>query len=314
MEKLNIRRAVVTGCTGAVGTALVKELTKRGAEVLALCRKSSERTSRLAGLENVKVEDCPLERLKELTNGGGEPFDAFFHLAWSGTTGEARDDVRMQSDNIRYSLDAADAAERFGCKVFVGAGSQAEYGPSGVPLRPDTPTFPKSGYGMAKLCAGQLTRLACRRIGIRHIWTRILSVYGPCDGKGSMVMSAIQKFLSGETPKFTSGEQMWDYLYSEDAARALVSLAESGKDGGVYPIGSGKPRPLREFILAIRDAANGAAKADFGALPYSSEQVMFLSADISSLEKDIDWRPQISFEEGVQRTVNWFKQESIFSA
>lgn len=77
MEKLNIRRAVVTGCTGAVGTALVKELTKRGAEVLALCRKSSERTSRLAGLENVKVEDCPLERLKELTNGGGEPFDAF---------------------------------------------------------------------------------------------------------------------------------------------------------------------------------------------------------------------------------------------
>ena len=163
MEKLNIRRAVVTGCTGAVGTALVKELTKRGAEVLALCRKSSERTSRLAGLENVKVEDCPLERLKELTNGGGEPFDAFFHLAWSGTTGEARDDVRMQSDNIRYSLDAADAAERFGCKVFVGAGSQAEYGPSGVPLRPDTPTFPKSGYGMAKLCAGQLTRLACRR-------------------------------------------------------------------------------------------------------------------------------------------------------
>ena len=51
MEKLNIRRAVVTGCTGAVGTALVKELTKRGAEVLALCRKSSERTSRLAGLE-----------------------------------------------------------------------------------------------------------------------------------------------------------------------------------------------------------------------------------------------------------------------
>ena len=129
-----------------------------------------------------------------------------------------------------------------------------------------------------------------------------------------MVMSAIQKFLSGETPKFTSGEQMWDYLYSEDAARALVSLADSGKDGGVYPIGSGKPRPLREFILAIRDAANGAAKADFGALPYSSEQVMFLSADISSLEKDIDWRPQISFEEGVQRTVNWFKQESIFSA
>ena len=54
MEKLNIRRAVVTGCTGAVGTALVKELTKRGAEVLALCRKSSERTSRLAGLENVR--------------------------------------------------------------------------------------------------------------------------------------------------------------------------------------------------------------------------------------------------------------------
>ena len=82
----------------------------------------------------------------------------------------------------------------------------------------------------------------------------------------------------------------------------------------MYPLGRGKSRPLKEFILAIRDATDKTAEADFGALPYSSEQVMFLSADTTSLEEDIGWKPQISFEEGIQKTVEWFKKENFFSA
>ncbi|MFQ9738488.1 MAG: NAD-dependent epimerase/dehydratase family protein [Christensenellaceae bacterium] len=129
----------------------------------------------------------------------------FFHLAWQGTTGEARNDAYLQNENVRYALDAVSAAKRFGCKVFVGAGSQAEYGRAQQPLAADTPAFPENGYGIAKLCAGQLTRLLANRLGMRQVWARILSVYGPYDGENSMVMSAITALLEGRIPKFTAG-------------------------------------------------------------------------------------------------------------
>ncbi len=138
----------------------------------------------------------------------------------------------MQNQNVAYALDAVRAARRFGCSVFVGTGSQAEYGCVEGVLRPDTPAFPENGYGMGKLCAGLMTRELAGQLGLRHIWVRVLSVYGPCDGENSMIMSAIRKLLAGETPEFTKGEQMWDYLYStrqwESKAPGRIYFGASG--------------------------------------------------------------------------------------
>src|SRR5699024_9923073 len=116
-----------------------------------------------------------------------------------------------------------------------------------------TPAFPESGYGMAKLCAGQMSRSLARQLGLKHIWMRVLSVYGPNDGGQSLVMSVIHALQNGETPRCTKGEQQWDYLYSEDAARAFYLAAERGKDGKIYILGNGKVRPLAEYIREIRD-------------------------------------------------------------
>ena len=77
------------------------------------------------------------------------------------------------------------------CQVFIGAGSQAEYGRVEGVLTAQTPCFPENGYGMAKLCAGQMSRVECQTLGMAHIWTRILSVYGPHDGPATMILSLI---------------------------------------------------------------------------------------------------------------------------
>ena len=195
-----------------------------------------------------------------------------------------------------------------GCSAFVGAGSQAEYGRVEGNLNSQTPAFPENGYGMAKLCAGQMTRLYCRQAGMRHVWTRILSIYGPGDGAGSMVMSAIHRLLAGETPAFTKGEQQWDYLYSGDAAKALLLLGEKGHDGGVYCLGSGKARPLADYIGMIRDAIDPRLSVALGAVPYAPGQVMYLCADIAKLKEDTGFAPEVSFEEGIKKTIMWVKE------
>ena len=302
-------RIVITGATGAVGTALIAEGIRQNVEMLVICRKASKRRQQIPDHPLVKVLELNMEEYETYQPPEGEmPYDVFYHFAWGGTTGDGRNDCEIQEKNIRYALDAAALAKRFGCSAFVGAGSQAEYGRVEGNLNSQTPAFPENGYGMAKLCAGQMTRLYCRQAGMRHVWTRILSIYGPGDGAGSMVMSAIHRLLAGDTPAFTKGEQQWDYLYSGDAAKALLLLGEKGHDGGVYCLGSGKARPLADYIGMIRDAIDPRLSVALGAVPYAPGQVMYLCADIAKLKEDTGFAPEVSFEEGIKKTIMWVKE------
>ena len=232
-----MKRAVITGATGVVGTALIKELVGRGIELLILCREGSPKNRRIPEHPLIEKKYCSLSELSGLANDTGKEYDVFYHFAWAATAGPDRNNMHAHADNIKHALDAVGAAGRFGCRVFIGAGSQAEYGRQEGTLKPDTPCFPENGYGMAKLCAGYMTREYARQLGIKHIWTRILSIYGPGDGENTMVMSLVNKLKTGGTPALTEGGQMWDYLYSADAARAFRMLGESGIGGKTYVVG-----------------------------------------------------------------------------
>ena len=304
--KREIRSAVITGPTGAVGTAICRELIACGIKTYAVCRPDSPRVTALPAHPLLQVIACDIGALSRLPELIGGEVDAFFHLAWAKTTGEGRNDMPAQIDNVRYTVDAVSAAAALGCKVFVGAGSQAEYGRVEGVLKPETPCFPENGYGMAKLCAGQMSRVECQKRGIDHIWTRILSVYGPGDGAGSMVSSVIAKLKKGEKPALTAGVQLWDYLYSEDAAKAFLRLAESGIDGKIYPLGGGKALPLKAYIEQIRDAIDPALPLGLGEIPYGPLQVMHLEADISALVTDTGYTPDTDFAEGIRKTVEAF--------
>lgn len=303
-----MKRVIMTGATGAVGMALVEELLRNQIEVLVICREDSVRNEQLPEHPLLRKCFCSMENWKNLQNETGNGYDVCYHFAWMGTTGTARNDMYLQNENVRYSLDAVELAARFGCKVFIGAGSQAEYGHVEGRLTPETPAFPLTGYGIAKLCAGQMTRERAHQLGMKHIWTRILSVYGPYDGQQSMVMSGIYQMLQMRRPQYTKGEQMWDYLYSEDAAKAFRLLGECDKEG-LYCLGSGQVHPLREYIEQIRDAVSKDIEIGMGELPYYENQVMYLCADIDKLTKDTGFQPAYSFEEGIKRTVAWCRQQ-----
>ena len=309
MINRNIRSAVITGPTGAIGTALCGVLLENGVEVYAVCRPGSARTDGLPQNERLHIVRCDAAELDKLPERIRGPVDAFFHFAWAHTIGPGRNDMSAQIQNIRYTIDAVHAAEKLGCRVFLGAGSQAEYGRVEGKLTPETPAFPENGYGMAKLCAGQMSRVECAKTGMDHIWMRILSIYGPRDGQATMISSTIRALLAGERPALTAGEQLWDYLYSEDVARAFWLAAEHGVSGSVYPVGSGKVMPLREYVEILRDCIDPALPLGFGEIPYSPLQVMHLQADISTLNADTGFVPKIEFREGIIRTIAWNREQ-----
>lgn len=307
--KKNKKNAVVTGATGMLALALMRRLTAEGYHIYAVTRPGSARISNIPAADNITIVECALEVFDKLPGLIDEKCDEFYHFAWDGTYGASRDDMSVQTRNIHSAVLAAEAAAKLGCRVFAGAGSQAEYGRKDTVISPDTPTLPETGYGAAKLCAGQMTRIVCQKNDIKHIWYRIFSTYGPYDGAHTMIMSVINELLDGKRPACTAGEQIWDYIYCDDAAEAFYLAAQKGRDGAVYCIGSGVCAPLREYITELKNAAAPEKEIGFGEIPYYPKQVMYLCADITSLKNDTGFEPRYSFSQGIARTVEWVKEK-----
>lgn len=302
-----MRKVIITGPTGAIGHALIDKCLDEGCEVFAICRPKSARIKSLPQHARLHILEYDLSELKKAKEALPYDCDVLYHFGWAATFGDARNDMPTQIKNIQCTIDAVHLAHACGCSTFIGAGSQAEYGRVEGKLSADTPAFPENGYGMAKLCAGQMSRVEAQKLGIKHIWTRILSVYGPYDGNNSMVMSTIIKFLKGEKPLLTKGEQEWDYLYSWDAAEALFLLFTKGKDGSVYVLGSGIAKPLKEYVEIMRDEISPCSDFDLGAIPYAKNQVMYLCADIRKIKEDTGWRPNTEFKNGIRKIINYLR-------
>ena len=213
-----MKKAIVTGATGVIGSALVNELIKNEYRVLVIARKSSK-AEELSKKENVDVVFCDLNALDSLNIN--EKFDYFFHLGWTGTRGASRLDEELQNNNINISFEVVRLAKKAGCKCFVGVGSQAEYGKvkNGIKLSPELKENPESAYGKAKLKARNECRKLCNELGIKFNWCRVLSTYGIGDNENSFVMHIINNCKKGNVCNLTPCEQYWDYIFNEDIAR-----------------------------------------------------------------------------------------------
>ena len=145
---------------------------------------------------------------------------------------------------------------------------------------------------------------------MRHIWARLLTVYGPFD-KSGLVIPTIKKVIAGEVPAFTKGEQIWDFLYYKDVASALRLLAENGNDGKTYTLGFGKERRLSDYIEEMNEVVS--PKVDFllGEYPYSENQIMYLCSDNSDVEKDVGWKPTTDFSDGIRELVDFIIREEM---
>lgn len=302
-------RCIITGPASMLGIALIKECVRNNAEVVAVSRPGSARNVHIPALKGVEIVECSLNEIAKLPARVSGDFDVFFHLGWGHTDKEGRVNPVLQEANIKYTLDAVKTASVLGCKTFIGAGSQAEYGKASGIIDEKTAIAPEMAYGIAKYAAGRLSSLSCSALGLRHIWTRIFSVYGPYNRDDNMIVYCMDKLIKGEKPSLTKCEQQWDYLYCEDAARALYLTFEKGMDKTVYNIGGGRTRLLSEYIKIMRDAINPSLELGFGDIPYPDGQVMHLCADISLINRDTGYMPQTDFKHGIEETIKWYREK-----
>jgi UDP-glucose 4-epimerase len=300
-------RIFITGAAGFLGAYVTRRFLQDGHDLALLLRPTSD-TWRIAGvLPRVKVIRTDLSKLpstqEQLDNFAPQ---AVVHLAWAGV-GNRHHNEAIQAENVQATRRLLETAGQAGAKAFVATGSQAEYGPCNGRVNEEQETRPTTEYGRAKLQAHGLCQELCGQFKMRLAWLRIFSTYGPMDDPAWMIPYVILQLLDGKCPALTAGTQTWDYIYASDAAEAICRVTLSTSAEGIFNLGSAQPRPLRAVIEYIRDLIDPALPLGFGQVAFRPDQVMHLEADIRRLHDTVGWSPAVSLEDGLARTVQWWR-------
>ncbi len=303
-----MHRVVVTGGTGFIGSWLVKELLQHDVAVIALvrsvnCNKFDEFPNKEL-LTLIQYESEEYYSLKEKQQN----IDAFYHLAWAGVSTVQKNDGQMQLENIHFSMKMLEYAKQIGVKRFLGMGTVAEYAFSDNTIEANgNRQTPNDMYGAAKTSAHYMLEAYARILDIDFNWVVLPSTFGEGRRDDNIITYTITTLLRGERPQYGMLMQMWDFLYVGEVARALRLIGEKGCPGKTYGIGSGVYRQLKDYIITIRDIIDPKLELGIGDKPALSDKAFSSCVNIFELAKDTGFEPKVSFEEGIRRTIDYYR-------
>lgn len=306
-----MKRAVVFGGGGFIGSALVKCLLAHGVEVCAVVKpgfSEGPAAFRLAGVD-VPVVESDLREAKDLLEKlPWKGADVFYQLAWDGLSGEKMLDHDLQLRNVAWMMDTIAVAAQMGCGKFIGAGSISQ----DELKTPDGRAYQSDRHRLYR-CALQACELMGPSVaaehGIEFIWPIISNVYGEGELAPRLITTLLRKLLRGEEMPLSDGRQLYDFIYLTDAAEALYLIGEKGHAGRRYNIASGQVRPLREYLTQARDVVAPDAEMLLGARPSGGVPLTPESFDITALREDTGFMPEVPFAEGIGWTAAWIKRQ-----
>lgn len=298
-----MQNILITGATSFIGKYLITELQKENVRIYALVRPNSPKLYELENNCNIYIIRLDFTDTKMLKRYI-QKIDVCYHLAWNGTRGEYRHDDELQASNYVNSIELYKDVKALGCKVFIGIGSQAEYGLCNELITEETTTVPNTAYGKWKLATGQKLVELGNRDGIRVVWGRVFSIYGKGDYEYTLIMSSIRKMKNNEPIDTTDGTQYWNYLYVEDLAKILTQLANSEKARGIINLASDDNRLLKDYIFELKTVLESKSDIRLGAIPYRTEGKVEIRPQISKLLSILEKRIVFTkFSEAIRKLV-----------
>lgn len=295
-----LKKAIVTGANGFIGSWVIKELIKNNVEVIAILRNDKSCVNQMP--RNVKVVYCELEAITDLPNRiSDRDIDVFYHFAWAGAGGKARADYRIQLCNSKYTCDCAFVAKVLNCKKFICTGTITEKIAESI-LNINVKAE-NTIYGITKHTTHCLLDILCRNLNLQYVWARLSNIYGGNNTTGNIISYALGELQSGNRPAFSKAEQYYDLMYVKDTSRALYLLGEKETKQSCYFIGSGEPRILKEYLLELRDVFGGNAEIGLG--EKQEDGLMYYKEwfETEDLQKDTGFKVVYSFEEGIKETL-----------
>jgi UDP-glucose 4-epimerase len=306
-------KILVTGGAGFIGSHIIDQLIDNGHEVVIIDNLSTgkkENINKKAKFIKIDIGDPKIKNIFKK-----EKFDYVFHLAAQiDVRKSVEDPIADAKTNILGSLNILENCKNFSVKkvIFSSTGG-AIYGDAEIIPTPETyPEKPISPYGICKLSVEKYLYYYHQIFGLNYIALRYGNVYGPWQnskGEAGVVAIFLDKILSGKQPVINGdGKQARDYVYVDDVVRANMLALES-EEIGTYNVGTGIETDVNKLFSVLNNNFSNKIKEVHGEAKMGEQARSCLSFEL--IKKDLGWEPEVGLEEGIGKTVLWFKNSRV---
>ena len=307
-------RVLVTGISGFIGSHLARRLVAEGAEVHGLV-KSSSNLWRIQDLKNqiglCYVDLRDFDSINKAVQGINP--QKVFHLAACvdvSRSFEVMDD--MVEVNIRGTLNLLRALDGISYDCFINTGTSEEYGDNRTPFREDQVPIPVSPYSASKTATTIFCQMLHKTKGLPIITLRPFLTYGPGQENDMLIPSLIIKTLKVEAFEMTEGEQTREFNYIDDIVDGFIKAAINQRAiGEIINVGNGLEYKIKEVVAMVLKLMNSSLEPKMGALDYRPGETWHFYCDNTKAREILDWRPKVGLEDGLRRTIDWFREHYI---
>ncbi|WP_286058889.1 GDP-mannose 4,6-dehydratase [Bacillus mojavensis] len=312
------KNVFVTGCTGLLGSYLVKELIEQGANVTGLVRDHVPQSNLYQGdhVKKMNIVQGALEDLPVIERALGEyEIDTVFHLAAQAIVGVAnRNPVSTFEANILGTWNVLEACRKHPLikRVIVASSDKAYGDQENLPYDEDMPLQGKHPYDVSKSCADLISHTYFHTYGLPVCITRCGNLYGGGDlNFNRIIPQTIQLVLDGEAPEIRSdGTFVRDYFYIEDAVQAYLLLAEKMEElnlaGEAFNFSNEIQLTVLELVEKILKKMNSNLKPKV--LNQGSNEIKHQYLSAEKARKLLNWAPAYTIDEGLEKTIGWYTE------
>lgn len=304
MPIIKMKRILITGVTGFLGSNIARRLIQDGFELIATKRTTS-RFDKCQDIAN-DIIWIDVEKNDWKDNIRAQEPDMLIHTAWGGVSADDRSNWSLQLLNFSFSKELFDLAVSINIKRILSLGSQAEYGCQSSRLSEDALPIPEDAYASVKLLSLYYLRQLSIQNNVQWNWIRVFSVFGKGENENWLIPSVLNKLRKGEPVELTEGLQRYDYLHIDDFLDCIEKMISiTSPRSGIYNICSGVSISIRELLLKMADLL-GVSKdlLKFGTIPYRSKQNMLIEGSNMKFKESFDFKDFTpSFDRGLKKLI-----------
>lgn len=309
---MNKKKILITGGAGFIGSHLTKRLVRQGAEVSVVVKyKSIIDNVRLSSIwHDIKIIEADLRNIDSLRQSAfREGYDLVFHLAAYNHVGDSFLHVNeAMMSNAVATANILEALSDYGRFIYTSTSEVYGY-QLNVPFQEDATPFPISPYSVGKYAGELYAKMKHHQTGQPIVCVRPFNTFGPYQSDRAIIPELIIKCLMNKTIETTEGVQTREFNYVDNIVDGFMAIAQADPPPEqVINIGSNREIAIRDLVQQIHKLSGSRSELRVGALPNRPTEIWRMCADNTRAAELLGWKPNVSFEEGLVRTIDWYKK------
>ncbi|ARJ22555.1 NAD(P)-dependent oxidoreductase [Bacillus sp. ISL-8] len=303
---------LITGGYGFIGSHLVRRLLHLQAKIVLFIRASSDSWRLKNILKNIETYEVDIRDKAQVQDAIKKinP-DYIFHLAAYGVNSAHTDYMHAIETNIIGTCNIIQAAKFVNCKKIINMGSSSEYGNKMEPIHENMLLTPVDIYGSTKAASTILAHQIASENNINLITLRPFGIFGEAEEPHKLFSYIILQVLQNKDVNLTLCNQLRDYCYIENIIDAcILAIENTNVQNEIFNIGSGNIYPLKHYVELLFKHLNTHSRPNYGAISSRTNERWIPEANIQKIKNSLSWEPRINIEEGIIKTINWYKNNT----